>query len=82
MKRTGYFRKGFSSLKFEREVHNYEKLIADGWVEYDPEAPPDQSCFDTLATHRNIPCIHGYSWQCPFVVATVRTRQRAAGATP
>jgi hypothetical protein len=84
MKRTGYFRKGFTSLELERGRDNYEKLLADGWIEYDPEGPPDESCFDTLSTYRNPPCLHGYGWQCPRAVAVTKKARRvvSAGSRP
>lgn len=70
---TGYFRRGFASLKFQRGQHDYERLLAGGWIEYDPAAPAGDDCRRTLTAVRREPCRHGYGWQCPRAVEEKRT---------
>lgn len=60
-----YLCKGQTSVKFDPAQHNYEKLIADGWVEYDPMQSGDSRCTDTHRAKNATVCMHGYTWWCP-----------------
>ncbi len=66
-----YLRKGQTSVLFDRVHHNFEAMIADGWIEYDPLQPGDARCTDTHRRNNlsrgpaTVVCMHGHSWWCP-----------------
>jgi hypothetical protein len=60
-----YLRRGLFSVKFDKDLHNYEQMIAEGWIQYDPLAQGDAGCTDTHRNGNTKICKHGYSWWCP-----------------